>query len=51
MASTPRARFIFFAATAYLVFLLVWIFLSDRLLSNFANMDAMVWLSTAKGFF
>jgi len=51
MASTPRTRFIFFATTAYLVFSLVWIFLSDKLLSNFANMDAIVWLSTAKGFF
>lgn len=51
MASTPRTRFIFFATAAYLVFSLVWIFLSDKLLSNFANKEAMLWLSTAKGFF
>jgi len=51
MASNPRTRFIFFATAAYLVFSLVWIFLSDKLLSNFADMDGVVWLSTAKGFF
>ena len=51
MASTPRTRFIFFATAAYLVFSLVWIFLSDKLLSTFADMDAMLWLSTAKGSF
>lgn len=46
-----RNRFIATATAAYLVFALAWIFLSDRLLAGFADLSALIWLSTAKGIF
>ncbi|WP_367849700.1 EAL domain-containing protein [Rhodoferax sp. WC2427] len=48
---SPRNRFIATATAAYLVFALVWIFLSDRLLGAFTDISSMIWLSTAKGLF
>ncbi len=46
-----RQRYILVATIVYGVFALAWIFLSDQLLSIFADLDAMVWLSTVKGVF
>lgn len=46
-----RSRFILMATVAFAVFSLAWIFLSDKLLANFADMQSMEQLSTAKGFF
>ncbi|MFZ2308405.1 MAG: EAL domain-containing protein [Rhodoferax sp.] len=51
MMMTPRNRFIAIIVTAYAVGSLAWIFLSDQLLSAFADIQSMVWLSTAKGVF
>lgn len=36
---------------SYAVLALLWIFLSDQLLSIFTDIDSMLWLSTAKGVF
>ncbi len=46
-----RDRFIALTAAAYTVLALAWIFLSDRMLSAFADVESMRWLSTAKGVF
>lgn len=46
-----RSRFILLATTGYAVAALAWIFLSDRVMSAFADIDSMVGLSTAKGVF
>ena len=51
MKTTPRSRFILIASTSYMVFALVWIFLSDRFLTLSTDIESMVWLSTAKGVF
>ncbi|MDR7305508.1 EAL domain-containing protein [Rhodoferax saidenbachensis] len=44
-----RNRFIVIATSAYLVFALAWIFLSDQLLANFTDRSSLLWLSIAKG--
>ena len=49
MSLSPRKRFIFSATTGYFVFGCAWIFLSDRLLLSFTDVDAATRLSTAKG--
>jgi len=51
MANRPRERFILAAAAIYAVLALAWIFLSDQLLAMFADIEAIHWLSTAKGVF
>ena len=51
MKSAARDRFILSATAGYTVFALAWIFLSDQLLAAFTDIDAIVWLSTAKGVF
>lgn len=49
MSLSPRKRFILYATAGYLVFGCAWIFLSDRLLLSFTDIDAAARLSTAKG--
>ncbi|HSG23762.1 MAG TPA: PAS domain S-box protein, partial [Azonexus sp.] len=49
MKTNDRDRFILFSTSAYAVLALAWIFLSDQLLSVFADIESIVWLSTAKG--
>ncbi|OHC62866.1 MAG: hypothetical protein A2040_01220 [Rhodocyclales bacterium GWA2_65_19] len=51
MSADPRQRFILLATASYTGLALAWIFLSDQLLAGFADLNAMVWLSTAKGVF
>ena len=51
MKITNRDRFIQFATAGYVVIALAWIFLSDQVLSLFADIESIVWLSTAKGVF
>ncbi|MGZ8270969.1 MAG: EAL domain-containing protein [Methylophilus sp.] len=51
MMSTLRNRYIIFTSFCYLVFASLWILVSDQLLSSFANIDSIVWFSTAKGVF
>lgn len=51
MSVSSRDRFILLATAGYTVFSLLWIFLSDQLMSAFADINSMVWLSTAKGIF
>jgi diguanylate cyclase (GGDEF)-like protein/PAS domain S-box-containing protein len=51
MTLTARTRFIWTFTAVYAVLALGWIFLSDQLLSMFTDLESMVWLSTAKGFF
>lgn len=46
-----RNRFILLVTTGYAVAALAWIFLSDQVLSAFADIESVVWLSTAKGIF
>jgi diguanylate cyclase (GGDEF)-like protein/PAS domain S-box-containing protein len=46
-----RQRFIWLSTAGYLVMALGWIFLSDRLLESFVDLEAALWLSTAKGVF
>jgi hypothetical protein len=46
-----RNRYILFKTLIYLVLGLSWIFLSDELLSIFADINSIYWLSTAKGVF
>ena len=50
-ASGPRNRFILLATAGYLLFALLWILLSDQLLGAFADVQSIVWFSTAKGVF
>lgn len=45
-----RQKYIVKAVLAYAVFSLIWIFLSDLLLSTFIDVKSIQWLSTAKGF-
>ncbi|NTV69148.1 MAG: PAS domain S-box protein [Azonexaceae bacterium] len=49
MNTTDRDRFIQLATAAYAALATAWIFLSDQLLSLFADIESIVWLSTAKG--
>lgn len=49
--TSARNRFILCATGSYAILALAWIFLSDQLLSLFADIDSIVWLSTAKGVF
>jgi PAS domain S-box-containing protein len=51
MNASARHRYILLSALTYLVLALLWIFLSDRLLSAFMDVESAVWLSTAKGVF
>lgn len=46
-----RDRFIWICVASYAVLALLWIFLSDQLLSIFTDVGSIVWLSTAKGVF
>lgn len=47
--SSVRNRFILLATVGYALLALAWIFLSDQLLSVFADIESIVWLSTVKG--
>jgi PAS domain S-box-containing protein len=51
MNNSARNRFILLVTIGYAVFALVWIFLSDQLLSLFGDIRSILWLSTAKGVF
>lgn len=51
MKLSNRRRFIFQITLAYGLLALIWIFLSDRLLLAFVDIEALVRLSTAKGIF
>lgn len=51
MNLTPRHRYILLAVFGYLALALTWIFISDQLLSTHADVESMLWLSTAKGIF
>lgn len=51
MGTHSRTHFVLLATTAYAMFSLAWIFLSDELLTSYTDVSAMVWLSTAKGIF
>ncbi|WP_460504507.1 EAL domain-containing protein [Hydrogenophaga soli] len=46
-----RQRFIWLSTVGYLVLALGWIFLSDRLLGSFVDLESVIWLSTVKGVF
>jgi len=46
-----RNRYILLVTISYFVLALLWIFLSDQLLSIFTDINSIVWLSTAKGVF
>lgn len=45
-----RQKYILKAVLGYAIFSLIWIFLSDMLLSAFVDVHSIQWLSTAKGF-
>jgi len=47
--SAIRQKYILKAVLGYAVFSLIWIFLSDMLLSAFVEVQSIQWLSTAKG--
>jgi signal transduction histidine kinase/CheY-like chemotaxis protein len=49
MMTTARKHFIRVATASYILLALSWIFLSDKVLSSIGDIDAVVWLSTAKG--
>ncbi|KAB2889213.1 MAG: DUF4118 domain-containing protein [Desulfobulbaceae bacterium] len=49
MGLSSRRRFILHATCGYLLFGSAWIFLSDRLLLSFTDVEALTRLSTAKG--
>lgn len=51
MSVAARNRFAWIATAGYAVLALAWIFLSDQLLAAFADIESIVWLSTAKGVF
>lgn len=51
LITSARQRFILSVTTLYVVGALLWIFLSDQLLAAFTDINALVWLSTAKGVF
>ncbi len=51
MKTATRGRFIAVATASYAVAALAWIFLSDRLLAVFTDIESIVWLSSAKGVF
>lgn len=51
MISGSRQRYIVLACLAYVCFALAWIFLSDQWLASFMDLQAVVWLSSAKGGF
>lgn len=51
MSTAARNRYVLVASLSYAVLALVWIFLSDQLLSAFTDIESIVWLSTAKGAF
>ena len=46
-----RERFILATVLSYVVLALLWVFLSDHLLSTFTTIDSIHWYSTAKGVF
>ncbi len=46
-----RQRYIVRVTLAYAVFALAWIFLSDRLLGLFGDLESVAWVSTVKGVF
>jgi len=48
---SARQRFVYFVTALYVVGALLWIFLSDQLLSALTDSQSMVWLSTVKGVF
>jgi PAS domain S-box-containing protein len=50
MSMSPRKRFGLKAALCYAVFAALWIFLSDRMLAAFVDVDAIRRFSTLKGF-
>jgi len=46
-----RNKYILLVTVSYSVLALLWIFLSDQLLSIFTDINSILWLSTAKGVF
>lgn len=50
-AGSLRRRYILKVAWGYALLALAWIILSDQLLTAVVGVEAMVWLSSAKGFF
>jgi diguanylate cyclase (GGDEF)-like protein/PAS domain S-box-containing protein len=46
-----RNRYILLVTVSYLLLALLWMFLSDQLLSIFTDINSILWLSTAKGIF
>jgi len=46
-----RSQFIVWVTLSYIGLALAWVFLSDRLLAALVDVQSLVWLSTAKGFF
>lgn len=51
MDSSLRNRYILLVSVIYGVSALTWIFLSDRLLAVFTDIESILWLSLAKGVF
>lgn len=51
MKRLTRRRYIVLVTAVYVLLALAWIFLSDRLLAEFTDIEALVDLSTAKGVF
>lgn len=48
---SPRRRFILQATAAYAVLTLAWILISDRVIAALADVEQVMWLSSAKGVF
>lgn len=46
-----RNRYILLTTSVYFLLALLWILMSDQLLSIFADINSILWLSTAKGIF
>jgi diguanylate cyclase (GGDEF)-like protein/PAS domain S-box-containing protein len=48
---TLRSKYILLVTISYFVLAMLWILLSDQLLSIFTDINSILWLSTAKGVF
>jgi len=46
---SARNRFVIAAVTSYALFAILWIFLSDQLLTGFVDIERLRWFSTFKG--
>lgn len=51
IARYSRTRYIILATLSYATFALLWIFVSDQLISAFIDVSKVIWLSMAKGMF